>query len=164
MHRFEPLVLLSHVDEYVKIHETEKSGVSLQITTKRATALKMYMMKQEKCLPYPSPPMPPMPPTQNRNVFLEDTGDFSAETFGIGNQAERSEVVSISDLRFVKTSSSITTIESDRLVTLSRDILNSKDELNCAIAKVYLDIIAKFVSEFGSKEFKKRVERRKTII
>jgi DNA mismatch repair protein MutS len=33
--------------EYVKIHETEKSGVSLQITTKRATALKMYMMKQE---------------------------------------------------------------------------------------------------------------------
>jgi DNA mismatch repair protein MutS len=130
--------------EYVKIHETEKSGVSLQITTKRATALKMYMMKQEKCLPYPSPPMPP---TQNRNVLHEDGGDFSAETFGIGAESEPSQVVSISDLRFVKTSSSITTIESDRLITLSRDILNSKDELNNAITKVYLDIIAKFVSE-----------------
>lgn len=104
--------------EYVKIHETEKSGVSLQITTKRATALKMYMMKKENCLP----------PTQ--------------ADVGTGSQ-----VVSISDLRFVKTSSSITTIESDRLTALSRDILNSKDELNGAITKVYLDIIAKFVSE-----------------
>jgi DNA mismatch repair ATPase MutS len=120
--------------EYVKIHETEKSGVSLQITTKRATALKMYMMKQEKCLPYPSPPMPP---TQNVNALQEDAGAGS----------NQSQVVSISDLRFVKTSSSITTIESDRLITLSRDILNSKDELNGAITKVYLDIIAKFVSE-----------------
>jgi DNA mismatch repair protein MutS len=130
--------------EYVKIHETEKSGVSLQITTKRATALKMYMMKQEKCLPYPSPPMPP---TQNVNTLQENVGDVSAATFGIGAGSERGQFVSISDLRFVKTSSSITTIESDRLVTLSRDILNSKDELNCAITKVYLDIIAKFVSE-----------------
>ena len=93
--------------EYVKVHETEKSGVSLQITTKRATALKMYMTKQETRLP----------------------------------------LVNISDLRFVKTSTSITTIESDRLTTLSRDILNSKDELNSAITKVYLDIIARFVSE-----------------
>ena len=93
--------------EYVKVHETEKSGVSLQITTKRATALKMYMTKQETRLP----------------------------------------LVNISDIRFVKTSTSITTIESDRLTTLSREILNSKDELNSAITKVYLDIIARFVSE-----------------
>lgn len=135
--------------EYVKIHETEKSGVSLQITTKRATALKMYMMKQEKRLPYISP-SPPMPPTQNENVLQEDGGaerKCSSGLFGIGAGSNNSQVVSISDLRFVKTSSSITTIESDRLVTLSRDILNSKDELNNAITKVYLDIIAKFVSE-----------------
>jgi len=135
--------------EYVKIHETEKSGVSLQITTKRATALKMYMMKQEKRLPYIAP-SPPMPPTQNENVLQEDAGaerKCSSGLFGIGAGSNNSQVVSISDLRFVKTSSSITTIESDRLTSLSRDILNSKDELNGAITKVYLDIIAKFVSE-----------------
>ena len=135
--------------EYVKIHETEKSGVSLQITTKRATALKMYMMKQEKRLPYITP-SPPMPPTQNENVLQEDGGaerKCSSGLFGIGAGSNNSQVVSISDLRFVKTTSSITTIESDRLIALSRDILNSKDELNNAITKVYLDIIAKFVSE-----------------
>lgn len=128
--------------EYVKLHETEKSGMSLQITTKRATALKMYMMKKENCLPYPSPPIPP---TQNGNVFREYSGVES--DVSLGNQADRSHVVSISDLRFVKTSSSITTIESDRLIALSRKILNSKEELNSAIAKVYLEIIARFVSD-----------------
>ena len=128
--------------EYVKIHETEKSGVSLQITTKRATALKMYMMKHEKCLPYSSPP------TDDSNVLHQPAGtesNVSAQLFYIGS--ENTPVVSITDLRFVKTSSSITTIESDRLIALSREILNSKDELNNAITKVYLDIIAKFVSE-----------------
>ena len=128
--------------EYVKLHETEKSGMSLQITTKRATALKMYMMKKENCLPYPSPPMHQ---TQNGNVFREHSGVES--DVSLGNQADRSQVVSISDLRFVKTSSSITTIESDRLIALSREILNSKDELNGAITKVYLEIIARFVSD-----------------
>jgi DNA mismatch repair protein MutS len=128
--------------EYVKIHETEKSGVSLQITTKRATALKMYMMKQEKCLPYPSPS-----PSPTENMNARDYYAPTERNVLRGNQVEHSQVVSISDLRFVKTSSSITTIESDHLITLSRDILNSKDELNNAITKVYLDIIARFVSE-----------------
>lgn len=165
--------------EYVKIHETEKSGMSLQITTKRSTALKLYMMKQEKLLTYihPSPPVPimrgggeslpaldeeseedgddtpcdgkvrclPTPETINEIVKNSCIEHFNELALKESNNC--SVVIRINEIRFVKSSSSITTIESDRLVMLSHDILRLKDELNVMISKVYLEIIGRIVTD-----------------
>jgi DNA mismatch repair protein MutS len=125
--------------EYVKIHETEKSGLSLQITTKRATALKVYMMKQEERLPFsttsPAIPEDRLPQRQTH----DETDNDTRININI-------PVVCIDEVKFVKTSSSITTIETDRLNLLSREILVHKEKMNNIIAKVYLEIIANLVS------------------
>lgn len=166
--------------EYVKIHETEKSGMSLQITTKRATALKMYMMKQEETLPFvaPSPPIQikepklntlteelitlerrrPYPdPSPSSRQKTPTTAEIArmmfpcsrngTEPIDANTRDENTSVVSSSELKFTKTSSTITTIESDKLSLLSRTIQTTKEEMNNMITKVYLDIIANIVSE-----------------
>lgn len=165
--------------EYVKIHETEKSGMSLQITTKRSTALKLYLMKQEKLLTYiaPSPPVPiRRGGGESLNVLDEESDDDGDDTpcdgkvrclptpealneivknsciehfneLALKESNNSSVVIRINEIRFVKSSSSITTIESDRLVMLSHDILRLKDELNVMISKVYLEIIGRIVTD-----------------
>lgn len=109
--------------EYIKIHETDKSGQSLQITTKRAINLKMYMMKQEGRVPHESPSPPPSDAYPNEQIFK------------------------LSHFKFVKTTASSTTIESDRLHIITREILKHKEEMNTVIGKVYLGLITNLVSE-----------------
>ena len=152
--------------EYIKIHETEKSGLFLQITTKRANNLRLYMMKQEGLVPNLSPQIP-LPdtstqiPLQDRSPLLElmiksrqsqisqsttSTSDNLAND-SVSDRTDRRQNFKVDQFKFVKSSSTISTIESDRINFLSREILIYKEKMNTAIAKVYLEIIAKIVSE-----------------
>ena len=121
--------------EYIKIHETEKSGLFLQVTTKRANNLRLYMMKQEGLVPHASPQIPLPGATTLLNRLMNVS------------QPSQENNLSIDQFKFVKSSSTISTIESDRINFLSREILIHKEKMNTTIAKVYLEIIAKFVSE-----------------
>ena len=121
--------------EYIKIHETEKSGLFLQVTTKRANNLRLYMMKQEGLVPHASPQIPLPGETTLLNRLMN------------ASQPSQENNISIDQFKFVKSSSTISTIESDRINFLSREILIHKEKMNSTIAKVYLEIITKFVSE-----------------
>lgn len=109
--------------EYIKIHETDKSGLSLQITSKRTKALKLYLMKQEGRIPGESPSPP-------RSDAYKNVDDFNIDHF-----------------KFEKTSATICTIESPRLQHITREIQKCKEQMNDLIAKAYLSIISSFVSD-----------------
>lgn len=137
--------------EYIKIHETEKSGLFLQITTKRANNLRLYMMKQEGLVPNLSPQIP-LPNSRvivnqmmSSNRPLQDS--LSPLPISEGVLYAEDNNLTIDQFKFVKSSSTISTIESERINFLSREILIYKEKMNSAIAKVYLEIIAKMVSE-----------------
>lgn len=160
--------------EYIKIHETEKSGLFLQMTTKRANNLKLYMMKQDGLVPNQSPQIKVTCPTHPEdkkhknnksplfdiimNARREEQNNTTANHLEVESSnnvdsientfiREPSTDINSNTLKFVKSSSTITTIESERINFLSREILIYKEKMNTAIAKVYLELIAKMVSE-----------------
>ena len=145
--------------EYIKIHETEKSGLFLQVTTKRANNLRLYMMKQEGLVPNLSPQMPLpnsttlldriMKLNQNSHEPISTTEKFFSDIANdiASDLSDGRNNLTVDQFKFVKSSSTISTIESDRINFLSREILIYKEKMNNAIAKVYLEIIAKIVSE-----------------
>ena len=107
--------------EYIKIHETEKLGLSLHITSKRAKALKLYLMKQEGRIPGESPSPP-------RSEAYKDVTDFDIDHFRFSHVG------------------TFSVIESPRLQTITQGILKCKEQMNELIGKAYLSIIAEFVS------------------
>lgn len=103
--------------EYVKIHETEKSGVSLQITKKRANILKQY---------FNAPNRAP--------IFVLSNPQTHPQTLEIP----------IKDIRFSNATSSMDEIEFPLLTQICRDILNAKQQLSNIIETVYLDFLKQF--------------------
>ena len=101
--------------EYIKIHETEKSGQSLQITKKRSQTLKQILLNLGK---------------------TTDRLDIS-ETIKI----------KISDIKFTNASTANDEIDIPILVKVSKDILQSKDELNREIATAYNSFLDKLETQ-----------------
>jgi DNA mismatch repair protein MutS len=104
--------------DYIKIHETEKSGSSLQITKKRTTTLKPLLEKIAQNI--------------DGEKTLIITPDFH---------------IPLKDIRFVKSSASSKTndeIEFPQLTRLIHNIVSFKERLYEEISKEYL----KFLGEF----------------
>jgi DNA mismatch repair protein MutS len=95
--------------EYVKVHQTEKSGASLQITTKRSTTLDSII----KSL---------IPKTENGKVQLSP--DL---------------IIPLKEIKFIKASSSSVDIVFPQLTEICKTLLCLKDIINGLIARVYLE-------------------------
>jgi len=127
--------------EYVKIHETEKSGLSLQITKKRGNILKKYFGELSRLtitFEDKSSPVIPQTPTQ----FVPPcSGVLTHHTL---SKSQRN--ILVKDIRFVSASSTTDEIVFPLLVETARDILSAKQHLAEIVEKVYLD----FLKQFGN--------------
>lgn len=110
--------------EYVRVHETDKSGVSLQITIKRSQLLKNAAEKEYF----------------KENPIIIKTNDGSEITFMLG------------DVKFVRSTASNYAIEFPTLTEICKTLLYYKNTLNQLIAKTYTmvlgDIEANYLSTF----------------
>jgi DNA mismatch repair protein MutS len=102
--------------EFVKIHETEKSGVSLQITTKRSQLLKTILDKQQSKI-------------GNTNAMLEITPTMN---------------ISFKTITFSKASTSNMEIRFPEMDKICNNLLHLKTNINDIIANVYLELLVKF--------------------
>jgi DNA mismatch repair protein MutS len=100
--------------EYVKIHETEKSGSSLQITTKRSVVLKQALQELEKTC-------------SNGIISLDD--DLK---------------IPLNKIVFSKASSTASEIDFSLLTDICKEMQYYKEQINIVIAKTYLEFIANF--------------------
>lgn len=104
--------------EYVKIHETEKSGSSLQITTKRSVVLKQALQEMEKrCA--------------NGILILDE--DLK---------------IPLNKIVFSKASSNATEIEFSLLTDICKEMQYYKEQINVVIAKTYLEFISNFEKNY----------------
>jgi DNA mismatch repair protein MutS len=104
--------------EYVKLHETDKSGFSFQITKKRGTILKK-ILATTMATEQPQPPELSIP---------------------VGGEAPTIHIP-IQDIRIIGSTTSNDEIEIPFLSKLSRDILKTQEELNATISAEYFAII-----------------------
>jgi DNA mismatch repair protein MutS len=102
--------------EYVKEHKTEKSGVSLQITKKRAAILKKILLNI----------------TNSKEPFLKINANNTNST------------VSVKDIKISSASTTTDEIECPLISRLSKDLLSLKDKINTEICNVYQTIITTF--------------------
>lgn len=106
-------------DEYIKIHETEKSGKSLQITAKRAASLRLVLADERK--------LKPIAKISGGEQFF----DFVLD-----------------DIKFIKASASSEEIHSPLIKDLNHIILKNEEKMCQLIGEVYLQIIQKLESQF----------------
>jgi DNA mismatch repair protein MutS len=99
--------------EYIKIHETEKSGLSLQITKTRSTLFKKVI---SQILNSDS--------IHKKIIIKEPQFEFS-----------------LSDIKFSTASSSCDEIDFTELNKVSKDILHYKEQMNTLITETYLQIL-----------------------
>jgi len=102
--------------DYVKIHETEKSGSCLQITSRRSHLLKNSL----------------------------DTKAKSTDTIIIQVTEQDSIRFLIKDITFSKASATNVTIEFPLLNDICRNLLLSKDNIQEIVAEEYLNVLKKF--------------------
>jgi DNA mismatch repair protein MutS len=100
--------------EYVKIHETEKSGLGLQITSKRSKTLQTIL-----------------------NNLISSTSTKGMVTLGNGIG------IDLSDIKFrnVSSSSANMDIESQQLNSVCKRLYLLKESMNAIIAETYLQIL-----------------------
>jgi DNA mismatch repair protein MutS len=100
--------------EYVKIHETEKSGACLQITKTRATAMKKILKQliESENL-------------ENKRIVIEEP-HFEFQ---------------LSDIKFIPTSGSNEEIDIPSLNKILKEILYSKEKMNEVILSTYYSIL-----------------------
>jgi DNA mismatch repair protein MutS len=103
-------------DAFIRLHKTDKSGISLQITKKRGTLLKEFIQSRIK-----SP-----------GALSEDgrTIQFDGHS------------VQWSDIQLIKASANYDEITFPLLKQLSQELLHMDDELNRILAKLYSETIA----------------------
>lgn len=112
--------------EYVKIHETEKSGISLQITATRGVALKKILaLNTDEKLIIP---------------FATCENNISTTSY---------LAIPLQDIRIVASSNSNNEIQFPFISSLSHNILKTDENLNIEISKVYHDIIEKIECEWS---------------
>lgn len=109
--------------EYIKIHETDKSGVSLQITPTRAAILKKILAEKA---------------AEGDGVLAISTGSSSTSKI----------FINIKDIRIVAASGSANEIQTPFFSTLSQNILKTEDNLNSEIAKAYIAFIQRIEVEW----------------
>jgi DNA mismatch repair protein MutS len=109
--------------KYVDVHKTEKSGSSLQITTKRSGVLKQIIS----------------------TLVGKTTGEGKIEL-----DKDTDLFINLSDLKFKSAGTSSTTvdIESPQLFHLSKNMIRLKDVINTLINEAYLMIISKLENEW----------------
>lgn len=107
--------------DYVKEHETDKLGLSLQITNKRGQILKAALdwLKMQ--------PNPVLEITTNTN---------------------KTETIHARDIKVVKATTNNDEIECPLLTKTTRDILHMKDSMNSMIANLYAGFIIQFEEKY----------------
>lgn len=110
--------------EYVKIHETEKSGVCLQITSKRSQLLKKGFETELS--------------GKKKYGNVEKGFVIIDETLKIP----------LKEVKFVKPSSSSVDISFPELDTICKNLLNYKDLMNALIGKVYIEFLGNLEQNF----------------
>uniref|UniRef100_A0A6C0JD78 DNA mismatch repair proteins mutS family domain-containing protein n=1 Tax=viral metagenome TaxID=1070528 RepID=A0A6C0JD78_9ZZZZ len=108
--------------KYVDIHKTEKSGSSLQITSKRSGVLKQILS----------------------TIVSKTTGEGKIQLDKDINLS-----INLSEIKFKSSGTSSTTveIESSQLFQLSKNMIRLKDIINTLISEAYLMIISKLENE-----------------
>jgi DNA mismatch repair protein MutS len=110
--------------DYVKIHETDKSGVCLQITSKRSQLLKKGIESElSGKKKYGN--------VEKGCVIIDDTLK-----------------IPLKDIKFVKPSSSSVDISFTELDTICKNLLNYKDTMNTLIGKVYIEFLGNLEQHF----------------
>ena len=110
--------------DYVKIHETDKSGVCLQITSKRSQLLK-------------------------KGIETELTGKKKYGNVEKGFVIiDETLKIPLKEVKFVKPSSSSVDISFTELDTICKNLLNYKDLMNTLIGKVYIEFLGKLEQNF----------------
>jgi DNA mismatch repair protein MutS len=99
--------------EYIKVHETEKSGVCLQITKKRSQTLEIGLKNI-------------ISKTANQNGILVLSDDLT---------------LSLKDVKFIKASSTNVDIDFPLLNEICKNLLSLKDVINNIIMKTYLEVL-----------------------
>ena len=106
--------------DYIKIHETEKSGISLQITKTRAKMLKKIIKD--------------IIDDEKRNNFLI---------------VENPHIkIDLRDIKFISASTNADEIEIHCLSKISKDLLYAKDKMNILISETYLLILDRLEKDF----------------
>jgi len=108
--------------EYIKVHETEKSGLSLQITKTRAIALKK-VIKQ-----------------------ILDASDTDTNTNKLIKLEDHQFEIDLKDIKFVNVSGANDEIEIPALNKISREILQCKDTMNIYITETYFNVLGNLES------------------
>jgi len=109
-------------DEFIKIHETEKSGKSLQITSKRATSLRTVLAR-----------------------FIQMRKDHGSETkVDIGGGFK----MPLDDIKFSKYSSTSEEIHSALIKDINATIVKQEELLNRFITEVYSNLIQQLETKF----------------
>lgn len=114
----------SNRDDFVKIHETEKYGITLQITKKRATALKAIFTKYK-----------------DGKLIIKPNSGAGIETH-----------VFFKDFKFTAATGSNDEIECPILIKIRKEILSTAAEINNEIAKSFSEYIDFLNNGFLTKE------------
>ena len=116
--------------DYIRIHETEKSGVSLQITNKRSILLIEYL-KQE----YVN-----MCNLSNEKIEYKEKMKLSDDALLTINDNIK---IAINDVKFIKSSSTNVDIHIPILNDTIKNIIKLKSKINDLITTTYIDILDK---------------------
>lgn len=106
--------------EYIKIHDTERSGSSLQITTKRSLILK--------------------------NELLGLVNSQSSATKWV--QIDADLQIPLDKVVFTKASATTSDIDFPILTSICKDMQNYKEQMNVIIARTYIEYLDKFENDF----------------
>lgn len=105
--------------DYIKVHETEKSGMSLQITAKRSQTMKIIL-----------------------NNLINSTKD------GIVTLLNENHKLNLKDIKFTKASTSNMEIDCSLLSKLCSDLYILKESMNNEIAVTYINILNKIEDQW----------------
>jgi len=104
--------------EYVKCHETDKSGCSLQITKKRGTVLNAYIKNELKNDP-------------EKKITINEKCSISLKDFELKNASTNADEIYFPEL-----------------AKICKNMLSVEDELNREIAKIYSQVLFEFEERF----------------
>jgi len=127
--------------EYIKIHETEKSGKSLQITKKRGNMLKTLIGGDFNA-------------ASRRDAELKSRlvskDSAKQEAVLVTNDIQLREIelnnvkFSLNDVKFVSASTSMDEIHFPILTQITKELIKLNEEINVTILQVYQDILNDF--------------------
>lgn len=104
--------------EYVKCHETEKSGCSLQITKKRGVSLNTYIKNELKNDP-------------DKKIVINEKCIISLKHFELKNASTNADEIYFPEL-----------------AKICKNMLSVEDDLNREIAKIYSQLLLEFEDKF----------------